>query len=195
MKQKLRREREFVTDHLIKSLPKLNRLYTTMKINENAFFHCQEKIFKKGEYIQRELMNEKNKIPVEQKKLYFLVEGQVTISKYVKYLDQNDEWAYKDEDIMVIHSPDIIGEDYLWYDGRDESYSAKATTSKQSGNEEVKCLAITQNDFMKSYGKVIPSQQRMFDMRSIFMLQRYEQLRYQLEFNSISFNNKIPMKM
>jgi len=45
-------------------------------------------------------------------------------------LDQNDEWAYKDEDIMVIQAPEIIGEDYLWYDGRDETYSAKAITSK-----------------------------------------------------------------
>ena len=53
MKQKLRREREFVTDHLVKSLPKLNRSYTTMKINENAYFYCREKCFKKGEYIQR----------------------------------------------------------------------------------------------------------------------------------------------
>lgn len=65
MKQKLRREREFVADHLIKSLPKLNRSYTTMKINENAFYHCREKCFKKGEYIQREVMNDKNRVPLE----------------------------------------------------------------------------------------------------------------------------------
>ena len=63
MKQKLRREREFVTDHLVKSLPKLNRSYTTMKINENAYFYCHEKCFKKGEYIQRQPINDKNKLP------------------------------------------------------------------------------------------------------------------------------------
>ena len=96
---------------------------------------------------------------------------------------------------MVIHAPDIIGEDYLWYDGRDESYSAKAITSKQSGHEEVRCLAITQNDFLKCFGKVIPSQQKTFDMRNVFLMQRYEAMRYQNEFNSISFNNKVPLRL
>ena len=48
-------------------------------------------------------------------KLLMIVDGRVSISKKMQYIDQNGILNKKDQLIMEIQGGDVIGEDFIWF--------------------------------------------------------------------------------
>jgi len=113
-----------------------------------------------------------------------VVSGRVNISKSISFFDENDILKRKDQLIMEIEGGDVIGEDFIWFD-RPCSYSARALSNT------VRVLSIKNSSFDKYFGKCIPASKKMFEQRNQFMQDRYDQLRFQIEYRCLKFNNKI----
>ena len=86
-----------------------------------------------------------------------VVEGRINISRFIQFLDENENLKKKDEIIMEIAPGDIIGEEFIWFN-RLPSYSARVL-------KNAKVLAVENRDFLKYFGRVIPATLKMLETR------------------------------
>ena len=131
-----------MVEHLLSSMPKLLRFYTSLRLHEYAPSYFKDKSYVKNSRIFAE------GVPFNQ--LLFISEGSAFIYKKITYLDQNDKPQESNEKIMEVQKGDVVGEDHAFF-------QRPAQYSLVSGSQGFKAYAIDSHDFTKHFGKVISS--------------------------------------
>jgi hypothetical protein len=72
--------------------------------------------------------------------------------------------------VMQVQAGEVIGEDSVWYNGRPANYSATVISHNAS------FLQVGASEFIKTFGKIVPSMKEAFDLRNEFIVKRCEKL-------------------
>lgn len=188
-KQRKRKDREFKTNHIIRTFPRILKSYTTYNISQNAPDLMKRATFRRGQIIVKEA-NKTNLQIVDaivkenEKKLHLIVEGAVMVSKRIAYHDENGLLRSRMEDIMELHEGDVVGEDKVWYD-RSSYYTARVSS------KEAMFFQIDNMDFEFFFSKMVALQKPIFDARLEFIEQRCKILRFQNEYKCLGLNKRL----
>lgn len=176
--QRRRREQELIVEHLKATFPKINTAYTVRHILDQASRIFRREKRARGSYLQKE--GEKAE------KIYLIMSGCAEISKKVKFLNEYDREAVKDEPVMQVRGNDVVGEDGLWY-GRRSQYSVRVASL------DFTTLVADKERFRAAFSRVIPVAKEFFDLRCQFMEQRCQSLSEQARIKCAKFAQKITL--